>query len=212
MLAMTRALLAVLPLAGAAAFAEEPEAALPPGAPAAEIAPAGPEADATEATPDPRQARLDALFERLADPEAENAEAALRGIAEIWSSSGSDSMDLLLRRGRDALQEEALDKAVEHFEALTRLDPDFAEGWNALATAQFLRDEYWLSVAHIRRVLALEPRHFGAMLGLGVIFERIGEEEEALRVFREALRLNPRLDQAQAAVDRLAPTVEGRDI
>lgn len=165
-----------------------------------------------ETEPKSREERLDDLFARLADPEVGDAEIALRGISRLWSMSGSDSMDLLLRRGREAMREEAYAKAVEHFANLTRLDPDFAEGWNALATANFLRDEYWLAVEYIQATLALEPRHFGALSGLGVILERTGDEAGALAAFRAALEINPHLDQAAQAVERLAPKVDGRDI
>lgn len=165
-----------------------------------------------EAEPKTREERLDDLFATLADPDAPDAQVALRGIARLWSMSGSDSMDLLLRRGREAMAAEELEKAVAHFENLTRLDPDFAEGWNALATANFLRDEYWMAVENIQATLALEPRHFGALSGLAVILERTGDDAGALRAFRAALAVNPHLDQARDAIDRLAPKVDGRDI
>ncbi|PKP62750.1 MAG: hypothetical protein CVT86_06985, partial [Alphaproteobacteria bacterium HGW-Alphaproteobacteria-8] len=127
------------------------------------------------------RARLDQLFATLADDNAANPAQIQRRIAEIWSASGSDSMDFLLSRGREALDAEEYDKAVAHLSALIALAPDFAEGWNARATAHFLQDELWLSVADIQRALALEPRHFGALAGLGVILERIGDEAGALR-------------------------------
>ncbi len=167
------------------------------------------EADAKSAAPG---ARLDALFATLADENAANPVQIQRSIAEIWSASGSDSMDFLLMRGREALDAEEYDKAVAHLTALIALAPDFAEGWNARATAHFLRDEFWLAVADIQRTLALEPRHFGALAGLAVILERTGDEAGALRVQREALRVNPHLDSAREAVDRLSPSVDGRDI
>lgn len=158
------------------------------------------------------KAQLDALFATLADANADNPAQVQRRIAAIWSSSDSDSMDFLLSRGQAALAAEEYDKAVAHLSALIALAPTFAEAWNARATAHFLQDEFWLSVADIQQVLALEPRHFGALTGLGVILERIGDEVGALRAQREALRVNPHLDDAREAVERLAPGVDGRDI
>jgi tetratricopeptide (TPR) repeat protein len=155
---------------------------------------------------------LDRLFEALADAEGADPAFLQRRIGELWSRSGSDSMDLLLARGREAMDEEAFDKAVDHLDALTRLAPDFAEGWNARATAHFLRRDYWASVADIQRTLAIEPRHFGALAGLGIILEQTGDEAGALAAHREALRLNPHLEGSVEAAKRLAPVVDGRDI
>lgn len=163
---------------------------------------------ADEAPADP----LDDLFAALSDPQARGVQATQRRIAELWSRSGSDAMDLLLSRGRDAMREEELEKASDHLTALTELAPDFAEGWNARATVNYLREEYWAAVSDIRMALALEPRHYGALSGLGIILERIGDEAGALRAFREAARLNPHLEEAQEAIRRLEAQVEGRDI
>lgn len=170
---------------------------------------AGPHPDG-EAT-DPSE-RLDRLFASLSDEALTDPERVQGRIVAIWSDSGSDSMNFLLRRGREALSEDAHDKALTHLTALVELAPDFAEGWNARATVNFLIDEYWASVADIQRTLALEPRHFGALSGLGVIFERIGDDARALEAYREALRWNPHLDHAREAAERLAPQVDGRDI
>lgn len=161
---------------------------------------------------DDRADQLDALFGSLAEADAAQARTVQRRIAEIWSASGSDTIDFLLGRGREAMDAEEYDKAIEHLSALVALQPDFAEGWNARATAHYLQDEYWLAVADIQQTLALEPRHFGALSGLAVILEKLGDEAGALSVSREALRLNPHLPQAKDAVERLAPKVDGRDI
>lgn len=201
-------------------------AALAQSAPPAE-APAEPEAHASqtpgsepeaagdgdaERAPLTRGERLDKLFLALAEEPPQEAGLIQRRIAELWSESGSDSMDLLLARGREALDAEQHRKAIDHLTALVELDPDFAEGWNARATAHYLNREYWMAVADIQRTLMLEPRHFGALSGLGVILERIGEDRGALVAYREALKLNPHLENAQKAVERLEPKVDGRDI
>jgi tetratricopeptide (TPR) repeat protein len=188
-------LLAPLP-----ALAQEPPPAVPPVEPPA------------EATPSTPRDRLETLFETLADENAADPRRTAHRIAEIWSQSGSDSMDLLLSRGREAMEDEAYEKAVDHFTALVELAPDFAEGWNGRATAHFLNDEYWLAVADIQRVLALEPRHFGALSGLAIIMERVGEDAKAMAAARAAIAVNPHMEEAQEAVKRLAPKVDGRDI
>jgi Flp pilus assembly protein TadD len=155
---------------------------------------------------------VEALLETLADPEASDPDRTAQRIIAIWSDSGSDSMDLLLTRGRDAMEAQEFEKAADHFSALTTLAPDFAEGWNARATAYFLQDEYWLAMADIVQVLTLEPRHFGALTGLSFILERTGDEAGALKAARAALAVNPHLDEVAEIVKRLSPKVDGRDI
>ena len=156
--------------------------------------------------------RLEELFVALQDSEAEDPERLAARISELWSHSGSDSIDYLLTRGRAAMAEEDFDKAIELLDSVVDLEPDFAEGWNARATAHFLQDDYWSSVEDIQKVLELEPRHFGALSGLGIILERIGAEKSALAAHRAALAVNPHIAGSRDAVTRLAPKVDGRDI
>jgi Flp pilus assembly protein TadD len=199
------ALIATL-LIGVSAAAQGPDAALAPDvapAPAAENDPAA----APLETPE-----IERLLTELSEADQSGARRLERRIAQLWSRSGSDSMDYLLRRGREALNEEAYDKAIEHLTALVTLDPAFAEGWNARATAYFMDDELWRSVADIQRVLTLEPRHFAALSGLATILERIGEDAGALTAARGALEINPNLAPMKELVERLAPKVDGRGI
>lgn len=152
------------------------------------------------------------LLAELAAPDTEDWERIEKRIIDRWSKSGSRSMDLLLKRGRDALAKDETSTAIEHFTALTDHAPDFAEGWNARATAFFEIEEYGLSFTDISRALALNPNHFEAMTGLGIILEQWGEKEDALNVFREAQRLNPHREIINEAIDRLETEVSGRDI
>ena len=92
------------------------------------------------------------------------------------------------------------------------IKPDYAEAWNRRASLFFLKKDYGRAVADIRVVLALEPRHFGAWSGLGIILEQIGDDKEALLAFRHAYALNPHMDKVKDSIDSLAKKVEGRDI
>lgn len=159
-----------------------------------------------------RAQKLDRLFDELADAKGETADDIADQIAGLWAQSGSDSMDLLLQRARKATKEENYAKARAHLSALTRLAPDFAEGWNASATLHFIEDEYWLAVEHIQRTLALEPRHFGALSGLAMILEHVDRDEAALSAWREVTRLFPGMERARHALDRLEKSVDGKDI
>ena len=124
-------------------------------------------------------------------------------ITRIWSHSGSPAMDLLLSRGNAALQAEDYPTALEHFSALIDHAPDFAEGWNGRATTFYLMGEYALSIADVERVLALEPRHFGALSGLAFMFEAMEEPELALQALHMVQKLNPNRPNINDAVKRL---------
>jgi tetratricopeptide (TPR) repeat protein len=157
-------------------------------------------------------AKLDGLFDRLktADP----AEAG-RIEAEIWiewSKSGSPALDLLLQRGRDAMAMGDTAQAIEHFTAIIDQDPGFAEGWNARATAFFQAGEFGPSVSDIARVLQLNPRHFGALSGLGTILEESGRPEKALEVYRAALAIHPQMEAVIQAVERLETQEAGQEL
>ena len=134
----------------------------PPGAFEAPAPGAAPGAEGGADSPAPTRAEiLDALFAELAVAPEAAAPRIEKRIQDIWSRSGSDTMDLLLRRGRDALNAEDPLKASRHFSALVEHAPDFAEGWNMRATAFYLQGEWGLALADIERALALEPRHWG---------------------------------------------------
>ncbi len=155
---------------------------------------------------------LEALFEGLkgADP---SAAVQIEGrIYEIWSQSGSPSMDLLLTRGRDALEEGDNIKAIRHFTALIDHAPDFAEGYNGRATAYFQVGRFGLSLEDIRQTLRLNPRHFAAMSGLALILEELGHKEDALAAWREVEKLHPNREGLKDAITRLEREVEGETL
>lgn len=156
--------------------------------------------------------KLDDLFSRLKEADGRAAARIEREIWTEWSKSGSPAMDLLLQRGRDAMAAGKTDEAIEHLTALIDHDPDFAEGWNARATAYFNAGQYGPSVADIAEVLKRNPRHFGAMAGLGAILEQLGKPQRALEVYRAALAIHPQLKGVSEAVKRLEKEVAGTDL
>jgi len=150
-----------------------------------------------------RSERLDALLAELAEPGREDWSRLEAEITRLWSQSGSPAMDLLLRRGADAIGAEDYPAAIEHLSALTDHAPDFAEGWNARATAFYLMGEYALSLADIERTLALNPQHFGALGGLAAIFEQTGRPDLAIAALRALQTLNPNRPDVGDSIDRL---------
>lgn len=155
---------------------------------------------------------LDSLFDELQGADAQGAARIEREIWNEWSKSGSPAMDLLLQRGRDAIEAGDVPAAIEHFTALTDNAPDFAEGWNARATAYFMAGEIGPSVNDIAKTLSLNPRHFGALSGLGMIFEQLDQPEKALEAYRAALAIHPQLQGVIESIERLETETAGQDL
>lgn len=156
-----------------------------------------------------REARLDTLFGRLADPSNPEWQRAQSEIVAIWNESGSPSMDLLARRADKAVEAQDLDTALTFLNDLVRLAPDYAAGWNRRATIYFLRDEYGRALQDIAHTLALAPRHYGAWAGLGIILDRLGDEKGALHAYRRAIEIHPHLPGAAEGIRKLTLEVEG---
>jgi len=167
----------------------------------------------------PRAARgdriknLDFLFEALkAAPDADSAKLVESRIWALWFASGSDTCDLLMTRVKTANDEKDVKLALQLLDAVIELKPEYTEAWNRRATLHFANKEYGKSLADIRQVLAREPRHFGALTGLGMIMQEFGEDKLALEAFRRALAVNPYLPKIPEFVKSLTEKVEGRDI
>lgn len=153
---------------------------------------------------------LDDLFAQLEVSNETNWQPIERKIWREWRRSGSAAMDLLMKRGRDALEAGNHREAIQHFSALIDHAPDFAEAYNARATAFFAAERLGLSVADIRQTLALNPRHFGALSGFGMILERTGRDKDALEVYRAVLDIHPHRPDVIDAVARLEQKLQGQ--
>jgi len=155
---------------------------------------------------------LDGLFDRLKTADDRAAARLEREIWNEWSKSGSAAMDLLLQRGRDAMAAGNTVEAIDHLTALTDHAPEFAEGWNARATAYYQARQLGPSVSDIARALTLNPRHFGALAGLGAIYEELDNPQKALEVYRAALAIHPNLRGVSDSAKRLEAKVAGTDL
>lgn len=156
---------------------------------------------------------LDFLFGALkAAPDEETAKAIEQRIWVLWMHSPSDTTNLLMSRVQKAIEEKDLDLALKLLDAIVKIKPDYVEAWNRRATIYYMKKDYGRSVADIRQVLRLEPRHFGALTGLGLILQDIGDDKQALEVYRRALSVYPKLERVPDIVKTLQEKVEGRDI
>ncbi|KAB2920358.1 MAG: tetratricopeptide repeat protein [Hyphomicrobiaceae bacterium] len=156
-----------------------------------------PEADA-------RAQQLDALFNRLkaAGAQAEGDEIVAE-IWKLWQQSGDRELDGLMNRAILAMSQGIPVLALPLLDDVVKRRPDWAEGWNKRATVLYMLGEYDRSLADIERVLALEPRHFGALAGMGLIHIARGRHREALAVYRRALTINPFLRERHSIMPAL---------
>jgi tetratricopeptide (TPR) repeat protein len=153
---------------------------------------------------DQNDPRLNALFERIRHTESsEVARDAERKIWEIWLDAGDPNLNHLMQVGVEAMASDQLDLAIDFFSQIIQKSPRFAEGWNKRATAFYLKGELAASVEDIERTLALEPRHFGAVSGMGLIFLSSGDKIGALNAFRRVLEIHPHAEGARAQVRML---------
>ena len=160
-----------------------------------------------------RRHMLDELFTRLAAAhDLTEAEGTAGAIEHIWLRSDSDTANLLMERALVAMNGKHFPLALTLLDKIVLLQPDWAEAWNKRATTRFLADDLDGAMADIGQVLKLEPRHFRALSGLGIILQKSGLDKRALEVFRKALEIYPQQPDIQKIVEKLSLEVEGRDI
>ena len=141
---------------------------------------------------DQKDSRLTPLFDALqkagSPEEAQTIEAI---IWSIWAQTGDHELDMLLLEGSMAMSNDDYDTAMRDFNEVVKRAPNFAEGWNKRATLYFLMGNYMASLSDIDKTLALEPRHFGALAGLGLINLQMDRDQAALDAFQRVLKIDP---------------------
>lgn len=173
----------------------------------AALAACGPQAARTPSDP-----ALDALFTELAAaPDDASAQAIEARIWARWADSGSPTVNVLLERASAAEEAGESDLALRFLDQASDLAPNYAEPWNRRASLAYKAEDYAGAINAIQETLKREPRHFGALAGLGLIYEELGQERAALQAFRAALAIDPHYESARRGVQRLEPRVDGRD-
>jgi tetratricopeptide (TPR) repeat protein len=156
---------------------------------------------------------LNTLFGALkVAPDDVSAKAIEERIWAVWSVSRSDTTNLLMMRVQTAVENKDLDLAIKLLGAVVKIKPNYVEAWNRRATLYYMKKEYGRALTDIAEVLKREPRHFGALSGLGLILQDIGQDKLALDAYRKALAVYPRLQKIPELVKTLSEKVDGRDI
>ena len=156
---------------------------------------------------------LDFLFGALkVAPDDETAKAIEQRIWATWATTRSDTTALLMSRAQTAMEQRDVDLALKLLDAVIKIRPKYVEAWNQRATVYYMKKDYGRALSDIREVLRREPRHFGALSGLGLIMQDLGDDKQALEVYRRALAIYPRLERIPDLVKELQQKIEGRDI
>ena len=155
---------------------------------------------------------LDDLFEQLAittsDEEASNI---TREIWQRWTANDDPDVSQLMQIGIRALNYSTYRKALQSFDRVIEIAPEFAEGWNKRATLYYHIKEYRRSMDDIKKTLRLEPRHFGAWSGLGLVSIAQENYAGALAAFKKALSINPHISNIRRYVQKLEDWQQRKD-
>jgi tetratricopeptide (TPR) repeat protein len=156
---------------------------------------------------------LDDLFAKLPDnADTPTGQRIEREILRRFSKSGSATADLLLSWAVAAIEKEDYPQALDLLDQIVVLKPDFAEAWNRRATVYYMLDDYSAALADIRVTLKLQPRHFGALAGFGIMLQSMDRDDQAMQVFRRALKINPQLERVKESLERLEKEQAAREI
>jgi len=158
------------------------------------------------------ETRLDTLFSQLDGAPPEEARRIASEIQLEWAKSGSPAMDLLLRRGEDALEAGDLTAAVEHLSAAIDHAPGFAEAWHLRSVAFFRQEHYGLALNDLAQVIVLEPRHFNAVFGMGRVLEETGRMALAHEAFERAQAIHPHHESVSDALERVSREMGGTNL
>jgi tetratricopeptide (TPR) repeat protein len=152
------------------------------------------------------------LLDKLRKAPPEEAARIEREVQTVWSRCGSATIDLLMKRGRDAMRAGDTKLAIEHYTALTDHAPEFAEGYHARAQAYFRAELYGPAVDDLESTLFFNPQQYNAIFGLGAILQEVGNLRAAAELYRRVLEINPHHENAQKALDGLRRDGIGRTL
>ena len=160
-----------------------------------------------------RRKLLAELYHRLARAENhENAVFIASAIEQLWRHSGSATIDLLMSRAGILIEGKQFDSALELLGSVIELAPDYPEGWTRRAEIFFFKREIRKSLDDLRHALALDPSHYKAIQGLGILMRELGDKKAALEAARKVLKVHPYLEDARRSEQELSREVEGQGI
>lgn len=147
---------------------------------------------------------LKVLFQQLKHAQDSQIAGAIEGeIWQIWRHTDDAEVNQHMQQGILQMHAGNLDAALKIYNRMVKAAPDFAEAWNKRATIYYYLGDYHASMADIQRTLALEPRHFGALSGMSLVLEKLGQYDDAIKALKKALEIDPLMDGGQAHLQHL---------
>ena len=141
---------------------------------------------------DQNDARLEDLFDILSKTESDDQiNQVISRIWDIWHETNDPSIEADFYRGLESMRTGDLIMAVAFFTRVIDKNPNFAEGWNKRATVYYMLGKFDASMMDIHETLKLEPRHFGAMDGMGLIFIHLEQFDKAIDIYDQMLKIFP---------------------
>lgn len=165
------------------------------------------------AAADQRDPRLPKLFAALLKAQTPSEALPLEmAIWAIWGETGNHELDLMLEAGSLAMMQDDYDTALADFDEVIKRAPMVAEAWNKRAILHYLTGDYQASLADIKHTLALEPRHFGALAGLGLVYLELDQDEAALDAFQRVLKIDPMNPAARINIEAVKQRIKDNSI
>ena len=136
--------------------------------------------------------RLPSLFQKLYDSRNDyQINQVTKKIWDIWHETNDIKIEADFYRGMESMRTRDFIRSIVFFTRGIEKKPNFAEAWNKRATVYYMMGDFDKSMYDINETLKLEPRHFGAMDGMGLIFIHLKQYEKAIKIYEQMLEIFP---------------------
>jgi len=153
---------------------------------------------------DQKDDRLENLFITLSSSSDKQVIRSTENqIWEIWFAHPNSDVERLMQIGVQRMNNNRQSEAMIIFNQLVENFPNYAEAWNRRATLHYIVGNFQESIDDIERVLSLEPRHFGALSGLGLVYLQLDELSKAKQAFEDLIKVHPNSPYARENLRRV---------
>jgi len=156
---------------------------------------------------------LDQLFFQLKHAaQKEDAARLARQIQAVWARTGSETLDVLMQWAEAATEKEDYPQAIDFIDNIIALAPTCFESFMRRASIHIQRHDLSAAVLDLNEVLRREPRHYNAMMQLGVVMEMLEKPQKAIKLYEKALELYPQSSRLQKRLGRLLEAIDDNSV